>query len=82
MYRLKKKKLLLEVPGDYEELASFALLKVQVIQISEIFYYLPNLLLFISNDWAESNIRRNYISNAYFYRFKKSAADPSSFSNK
>ena len=65
-----------------EVLKKHAPLKVQVTQIFEIFYYLPNSLLFISNDRVESNILKNYISNGYFYSFKKSAVDASSISIK
>ena len=63
-------------------LLTFPALKVQVTPIFEIFYYLHNLLLFISNDRAESNILKNYISNGSFYQFKNSAVDASSFSIK
>ena len=59
--------------STYSKAASFLACldrKVQVTQIFEIFYYLYNLLLFISNHRAESNIRRNYISNGCFINLK------------
>ena len=59
-----------------------AVVKVQVTLIFEIFYYLHNLLLFIFNDLAEANTFKNFISNGYFYRFKRSPVDESSFSIK
>ena len=45
------------------------LLKVQVTQKFNSFYYLHNLFQFISNDLAESNILKNYLFNGYFIDF-------------